>query len=349
MTVRRPHATIWAVERVRALALAAAWLAAALLFSLGAAGIVAGVGGYPGSASRPELTSNGDKAIAPGLAEATGDLEEIATTVDEVGEQARLGLAALVATDLDLLTAAIDAGTDRVADASAQASALRARLLALPGIAPDAADPLPPPAELRLGRDMRDRFALIYGALDATSELPADWARFASGSLVAQGLTEVLLDHDASTGEAAKLGGSGRYADALKRLDASDALIATARGARDKLANTVDVATLTEWVERNAAYDGALRDLYDALGRSKGKVNDEVRAAFAAEQAARDRLPPDTRGLVIILAEVARGGMNQAAISIEDARIQLEDALAAAEALAAEPSASPGAATTPEP
>jgi hypothetical protein len=192
MTVRRPRATIWRVDRVRGLALAAGWLAAALLFSLGAAGIVAGVGGYPGTASRPELTSGGDEAIAPGLAEATGDLEAIAASVDDVGTQARLGLAALVATDLDLLAEAIDAGTERVAEASAQANALRARLLALPGVARDAADPLPASAELRLGRDMRDRFALIYGALDATADLPAGWARFAAGSLAAR-LT-VLLD-----------------------------------------------------------------------------------------------------------------------------------------------------------
>jgi hypothetical protein len=329
------------VRRIRSLALAAGWLVAALLFSLGAAGIVTGIGGYPGTTARPELTSEGDKAIAPGLAAATDDLETLTLTVDGLGTQARLGLAALVAADVERLSSAIDAGTAQLTDVSDQATALRARLLALPVIAPDPAGPLPPSAELRLGRDVRDRFSVIYRALDATDELPAAWARFTSGSLAAQALTEVLLAHDASTGDAAKLGSSGKYAEALAQLDTSDALIGTARSARDKLANTVDVTTLTEWIERNATYDAALRDLYGALRGSKGKVNDEVRAAFEAEQAARERLPPDTRGLVVILAETARGGMNQAAIVIEDARIQLEDAVEAAKALAASPSPSP--------
>jgi len=329
------------VRRIRPLALAAGWLIAAVLFSLGAAGIVTGIGGYPGTTARPELTGVGDEAIEPALVAALDDLETLTAAVDDLGTQARLALAALVAADVERLSGAIDTGTAQLADVSDQAAALRAHLLVLPGIAPDPVDPLPPSAELQLGRDMRDRFTVIYRALDATAELPSAWARFTSASLAAQALTEVLLDHDASTGDAAKLGGSGKYPEALKQLDTSDALIGTARSARDKLANTVDVATLTEWIERNATYDAALRDLYDSLRRSKGKVDDEVRAAFEAEQAARERLPADTRGLVVILAETARGGMNQAAIAIEDARIQLEDAVAAAEALAASPSPSP--------
>jgi len=329
------------VFRIRPLALGVGWLIAALLFSLGAAGLATGVGGYPGTNDRPELTSEGDRAIEPGLAAATDDLDVLAASVEALGTQARLGLAALVAANLDLLTTAIETGDRQVVEVRARADALRTKLLALPGISSNAADPLPPLAELRLGREMRDRFTVAYEALDATSDLPSSWARFTSGSLAAQGLTEVLLDHDASTGEAAKLGGSAKYAEALDQLDRSDAFLALARSARDKLANTIDVATLTEWIERNATYDAALRDLYEALRRSRGRVDDAVRAAFEAEQAARDRLPPDTRGLVIILAEVARGGLNQAAIGIEDARIRLEDAVAAAEAAAVPPSPSP--------
>ena len=40
----------------------------------------------------------------------------------------------------------------------------------------------------------------------------------------------------------------------------------------------------------------------------------------AAEAEARAQLPPDTRGLVIIMAEIGRGGMNRAVIAIEEAR-----------------------------
>ena len=48
----------------------------------------------------------------------------------------------------------------------------------------------------------------------------------------------------------------------------------------------------------------------------------KVRAAFDREQAARARLPGDTRALVVIMADIAQGGLNQAAISIEEARVR---------------------------
>ena len=80
------------------------------------------------------------------------------------------------------------------------------------------------------------------------------------------------------------------------------------------------MSTLTNWIDRNAAYDAAVRRLYQALLSSKGRVTDKVRAAFADEQAARRALPADTRALVVIMSEIAQGGLNQAVISIEQAR-----------------------------
>ena len=47
----------------------------------------------------------------------------------------------------------------------------------------------------------------------------------------------------------------------------------------------VDVSTLTDWLDLNAAYDAALRHLYQALVDSKGRVTDEVRAAFDGREA----------------------------------------------------------------
>jgi stage V sporulation protein SpoVS len=51
-----------------------------------------------------------------------------------------------------------------------------------------------------------------------------------------------------------------------------------------------------------------------------------VRRALSAVEAARASLPPDTRALVVILADVARGGLNQAVIAIEEARGRLAEA-----------------------
>jgi hypothetical protein len=98
------------------------------------------------------------------------------------------------------------------------------------------------------------------------------------------------------------------------------------------------VSTLNQWLDLNEAYDKSLRNLYQALTDSKGLVNAKVTAAFAAEKAALAALPADTKGLVVILAEIGRGGLNQAVITIEEARGDLE---AAVGLLTAGPDASP--------
>ncbi len=139
-------------------------------------------------------------------------------------------------------------------------------------------------------------------------------------------LTTHLLDHDQIAGEAIKFGGAGKYPQAIARIAKASAELEAAGAIRDRLAATVDVTTLDQWIERNAAYDTALRDLWDALRRSRGRVTDAVREAAARERVAKDQLPPDARALVVILGDVARGGLNQAVIAIEEARGTLLDA-----------------------
>ena len=126
--------------------------------------------------------------------------------------------------------------------------------------------------------------------------------------------------HDQETAAAAKQGSAAHYKAALALLDTSDATIAESRALAERLGKASDVSTLNTWLDRNAAYDTALSGLYRSLLDSKGRVTDKVRAAFAAEKDARANLPADTRGLVVIMAEVAQGGLNQAVISIEEAR-----------------------------
>ena len=160
-----------------------------------------------------------------------------------------------------------------------------------------------------------------------TDGLETDWAGFAGRALSAATLTNLLSRHDKQTADAAAQGSAAHYRQALDLLDESDAMIEQARGLRDDLAGSTDVSTLTTWIDRNAAYDAAVRRLYDALLESKGRVTDRVREAFAGEQAARRGLPADTRGLVVIMSDIARGGLNQAVISIEQARGALSSAL----------------------
>ena len=107
---------------------------------------------------------------------------------------------------------------------------------------------------------------------------------------------------------------------ALEQLDEADAAIAEATTLRDRLAATVDVTTLDEWLDRSGAYDVALRDLYAAVQRVDGTGRPtSPRARCAAEAARARRACHPTRALVLIMSEIGRGGMNGAVIAIEEA------------------------------
>jgi hypothetical protein len=318
---------------VRRVVLAAVWLAIAALVSLGAAGIVGAMAHLPGTPSRAELTFVGDQAIEPGLTAAEASLVELAADVRRLSDMGRGALTALVNRDVDTLSTTVSDGEDLASSIQEHADVLRRQLQALPGVGPG--------EELVLSAEMRDRHARALGALSSTDGLAPAWSRLAVGSVAATRITVLLTDHDLVTGDAAALGRTGKYAEALERLSESDRMIFDARNLRDSLAATVDVTTLDVWLDLNAEYDAALRTLYQAILDSGGRVTPEVRAAYDAEAAARERLPSDTKGLVIILAEIGRGGLNQAVIGIEEARGELDAAIGLLGALPDEAPAAP--------
>lgn len=318
---------------LRAALLALGWLVSAALIAAGGAGLATTVGGDPSTPARAELTWASDQAIRPGLVAAVDDLDALAGHLDELGSTVRTALAALVATDRGLLDSTVAAGASDSQTIASEAARLRLAILDLPGVGSDPTAPLAPDAAIHLGAAERAMVTDLLAAIEVTRGLPEAWGRFTAGSIAAERLTTLLVDHDASTAAAAASGSAGRYDEALAMLDRSDAILAEARSLRDRLANTTDVTVLDEWLDRNGEYDAALRRLYAGLVASGGRVTDEVREAFAAEQAARDRLPPDTRGLTVILADVARGGLNDVAIGVEQARGQLEAAVEALRAV----------------
>lgn len=308
-----------ATRALRALLIRAAWLVAAVLIALGGAGIVAAMDHVPGTASRPELTWSGDQAAEPALDAATVELEQLANEVDTLGTSARLALSQVVAGDPQSLDATIATGTLQLATVEGQARTLETSLDAVPGSGELAA--------LRLSPDVRFRFDELAKTRGLTAGLAAGWAAFTGRALDAASLTRLLSEHDTQTAIAANAGAAGKYEQALTELDKSDTILTRSRTLRDDLAPTTDVSTLTEWLTRNGDYDAALRALYRALLDSGGKVTANVRAAFDAEHAARMQLPGDTRALVVIMGDVARGGLNQAVILIEQARGSLNSAL----------------------
>ena len=309
-----------------------AWLVAVVVIALGSAGIVGGLDHLPTTGARPELTYAADREIAPRLDAATGDLRTLSDQVDALAGRGRDALTALVARDTLSLQAAISAGEAQISTIQASARALRDRLAALPGL--DTA------AAARFGPTPLARYATLVAALPAVDALDDDWARLAAGSVPAIELTEHLAAHDQIAGQAVQQGAAGKYAAAILTLAGAQAELASARKVRDQLATRIDTTTLDTWIDRNATYDAAVGNLWAAVLASPTRVTAAVRAAAKRERAAKAQLPEDTSALVVILGDVARGGLNQAVIAIEEARGRLLDALAAAAAQAA-PDASP--------
>jgi len=296
------------------------WFAIVVVIAFGAAGLVTGLDQPPGSAGRPEITAAGDAEVVPLLDAAEDDLRRLADQVESLGIQARGALAALNGSDTTTGEAAIVEGDRLVADVIRRTSALRLRLAAVPFVGT-------PAAGLTVSDPIVARHAALVAALDATDGLDTSWARLSIGSVAATKMSTALAEHDRLVGQAAERGRLARYAEAMTLIDEAEAQLATARTIRDQLVNTVDVSVLDEWIKRNAEYDVALRDLYTAISKVGGRVTAATRAAVKAEADARARLPPDTRGLVVIMADIGRGGMNGAVIAIEEARAKLTDAI----------------------
>ncbi len=303
-----------------------------VLLAFGSAGIVNGVDHLPGASARPELTWAGDEAIRPGLDAATTELAALTDDVDRLGLLGRGALAALAASNWDVLGSTVDQGTVLVHAIRDRSDALRARLLALPGLGRTAA--------LRLSQDSLDRQQRLVDALDATDGLTTAWARLGAGGIGASQLSSLLAQHDQLITDAIDAGLKRRTKETLSKIDQATATLDQADALRDRLANSVDVSELNEWLRRNRNYDVALRRLYVASAASPTRVTPELRAASAAEKAARLELPADTSGLVIIMAEIGRGGLNQAVLAIEEARGALS-AVLDAEAAASGPATPP--------
>jgi hypothetical protein len=251
--------------------------------------------------------------------------------VESLGTQARAALAGLNGADGTRVQTAITEGDRVVADVTARTAALRRRLAAVPYVGT-------PEAGLAVSAATVARHAALIAALDSTSGLDVAWARLTVGSVAATRMSALLAKHDSLVLQAVDRGRLAKYAEAMKLLDEASAQIGAARDLRNQLVGTVDVSVLDDWLTRNGDYDAALRNLYKAISKVGKVVTDATRAAVKAEAAARARLPRDSRGLVVIMAEIGRGRMNGAIIAIEEARAKLTDALEAGAA----PSDQPG-------
>jgi hypothetical protein len=307
---------------MRSIGSALGWLVAALAISLGGAGIVASMERSGTAAADAGLTARGDALVAEHLDRAQSELSALSEDVDALGVQARGALAALTASDADTAAAALAAGDELVNGIQTRTARITDALAAIPLLGT-------PEGRYRVSQPLHDRHARLVRVLESTRTLEGAWAGLAIGSVAASRLSSLLEAHDEAVLAAASRGRIASYEAALKELDAAEAAIADARLLRDQLARSLDVTTLDGWLDRNAAYDAALRALYAALIESDGTVTPAVREAAQGETDAKARLPGDSRGLILIMSEIGRGGMNGAVVAIEQTRGRLADALAA--------------------
>ena len=270
---------------------------------------------------RTGRTARGDAVVSQALDPIDTELHTLADGVHTLSGQARGVLAAIAANDMTLAESAAATGTLTVNTIGTQAAAIRTMLGGVPIVSSDE-------AAYALSPGVRDRYGNDIDAVTATDGLNSAWTLLTVGSLSATQLSSLLANHDKAVVNAAARGRLADYEAALGQLDKADTAIAQARALRDKLATSVDVSTLNQWLDRSAAYDKALRSLYVALRASGGVVNDAVRTAARAEEAAKARLPPDTRALSLIMGEIGQGGMTDAAVAIEQAASDIDEALA---------------------
>ena len=313
------------MNAVRSLPAALAWLVAVLAIALGAAGLVTAMDAPPAGRDRPELTVRGDAIVDAALDAIESELATLSADVDALGTQARGALASLVGSDMTTVDGAIAAGDGLMVQVTLRVATIRQALAEVPLIGT-------PQARYQVSSAVRDRYDRLRAAVAEVDGLDGAWARLTTGSVAASRLSTLLAAHDQAVLSAAGLGRDAKYKEAVETLDGADAAISDSRRLRDVLANTVDVVVLDQWLDRNAGYDVALRGLYQALDDVGGRVTRAVREAIDAEKAAKERLPADSRGLILIMGEIGRGGMNGAVIAIEQARGRLADALTPADA-----------------
>jgi hypothetical protein len=316
-----------------------AWLAIVVVIALGAAGIVTGMDRAPAEGGPAAATFDGDAGVTARLDAVSADLSALDAQVEALGTRARNALAALNGADPATAQTEIDAGDAIVADIVQRTAAIRSKLAAVPYVGTI-------DAGLHLSDGVIARHDALEAALAATDGLDAGWARLSISAIAASKTSQLLGEHDRLMGEAAAKGRIAKYADADKLITQAGAQLTTAKSVRDDLSKTVDVTVLDEWIKRNETYDVALRNLYKAISKVGKTVTPAVRNAVKAEKTARAQLPPDNKALIVIMADIGRGGMNQAVIGIEEARATLADAIDNAEG-GPTPSEGPNPSDTP--
>jgi len=304
---------------VTALARRLASLGFAALIAVSGAGLVNQLSHPPGGPSRAELTWAADGPVDARLDAAVAKLTDIDADIQSLASDAKRALGTLATGDAATLRTILEHGQQTVTAIDLAASALRVDLDGLPGEEPDAA--------FRFNNATLVRRGAVFAALDATTELAARWAEVGIRGVAAAGLSLTLQEHDRLVAAAAERGRAAAYGDGIALLVQAQAQLDYARELRVELFPGTTRNVLDDWLDLHGRHDEMLTALYASLRDSGGVVTIGVRTSYRNELLARNALPNDAAAIVVITAELARNGLNQAVLAIEATRAQLDQAI----------------------
>lgn len=296
-----------------------AWTFLFTVFATGGSGLIGEAFHAPGSPARAELTYSGDAALAIRLDAATTQLQAMSANVDDLASDAKTALEEVASTDPTRMRNALANGGQAADALATQTRDLKEALAGLPGDGAEAA--------LKYSNATLVRRAAIIAALDAATSLASLWQTVTGGAANAAHLITLIDQHDQTVLSAAAQGRDHQYRAGATTLTAALDTIASVQQLRVRLISGSGDTVLDEWIQRTSNYDKALQALYLALDQSGGVVTLDVQDKRRDEQAAFAQLPPDRRTIVVIVSEVARGGLAEAILAIDEANARIDDAL----------------------
>ena len=301
------------------------WLLIALAIACGTAGIVTGAALPPGDATRPELTVRADERLEPGLGAIEEGMRQLAGDLDQLVAAGKTVLTDLTAQTSDRSTSAdvaaqLDAGDALVLSITQRSQALQAAYAQLPYDA----------SSDGIGGRSRGRLLAVRAALGGLGPVAEDWRVASARATVTARLVELLREHDQVAFEAYLLASAEDlshkpktpdFASATASIKEALALLAQASAIRDQLRQTLDVSTVSDWLDRNGTWDRAFQTYVHLAQTSRDqRVLD---AAYQVEEKAKGALPKTTAQLEIVVGELVDSGLAAALTDLRQIRASL--------------------------
>jgi hypothetical protein len=289
-----------------------------VLVALGGAGLTVASDRIQDPGSRPEVTWAADHGAQPYIDALASDLGALTTDVAALSKAGRDTLGDLQSLDVEAVRTAMDDGdaiTNRIAGALARVSADQAR--AHSNV-----------ERWRLGPDSAAQLDAVDKAASSTVGLVGVWDALRARAAVVAGVVDDLQRHDSLVFRATTSGRQSAWADAITTMAGAGAALDEARAARDALgASSTD--TLSQLIDRYAAYDSALSGLYSYFGSGGSKSGAQFETVNKQVEDAQAALPSGNEVFSLIVGEAAGSQLADALVQIEQARGDINAALEA--------------------